>query len=730
MTQKQNICNQIMQACGEPTVKLGPGSKESRDVLVAAYRHIFATPPPEDSTKIDLLTKCLEKNGENLKTEHHSAGATVTELGLSALLDAVLQHSSSLADLNNTQFIIETNATPYAAQQAIWVGHSKSTADSIKEFIDNSYTAYHDRPETHTHDTINYPTVTITVNYDSNTLSIRDNAGGMAESELYAAIQAGSTASRPNVTGMSGFGVGLKQAATWFVGVAGTWMIETSRLNELYVNIRTLLPTAYGAVSAKYSASSRPRGTTDPALEVGFTQITLNFQNKRALLEKITSESRANIGSLASEDPNIYSPAIRLDLEYTYARLLEGARIPQPGLEGESTTIVDVPQRLSIDWIEIDHGSITTYSLTGPPDPSDDSTAPSHRRVARIPETHSNDYSLTNCYVKNLASGLVEKYWWTCVDIQASAPILSSGPISVRANVRLAENNTLSHYEVGSGPAPAPAVRSVHSNYSRGSRLYYNDRLICVLPAPWLHGAQAGNVLAKSILAEIDIGNLERALHATPGANRLLSSEKNDVNRAGTPYTLMSSVEKQLREHLRSKCILTPNPNSNVPFTSKKLSLLELANTVMKRRESKYPVMGSTQVTNKPAEIIAPLRPVTTTRKTPYKPTVPTSPVGVPDLPTTSSWVRNGTDGNGNRYTLSALHESKGYHFELVVITSNETMHKYKTPIPIEGDNFEDAYMKLGDSLLIAMASTGSLTGLNANNVISLGPLFTYVGKL
>jgi hypothetical protein len=706
---KQHVCDAIMTVCGRAPVPLGPGSKEPREVLAAAYEYVHGIAPDSSLSKTDLLEGCLRSVGQTSQPEHSSAGNTITEEGLTAVLYAV-QHKAGQAVVSG---IITTGATPLLAQQQQWIANSQATADPFKEFIDNAYTAFHARPPqrrgvaTHTH-----PTATITIDYNSLEIHVLDDSGGMNEAEFTSALQAGST-SGPNISGMSGFGVGLKQAATWFVGTNGTWAIETSLPGSPTVETRILLPALAGAVAASYQTGQRSRASSDPHPVVGFTRIILKFSDLTSLEQKVYSATKADGTAPSIQDKNIFAPAICLDLEYTYARFLDGARVLRTA---NGTPRMETPAtRLAIDWVEVAAGTRATTKrrLQTPPDPSDNLNAPAHQRVAVIPPTHAAAHSIAHCYHTGTGSGTTH-YWWTAVDIQIQSSNWTHIP-PISANVRVAEDHTLTHSPAGS--KMTPAERAVHNKYSRGTRLYYNDRLICVETAPWLVGGQPGSTIAKSILAEIDIQNVDHALyqHARSGkgnVNRLLASNKAGVNLAGTPLTLMSDVETQLKERLR-KCVLRATNATPAHTVSKQIDMLTFAGNSLHKRIALYPAI--------PSQMVAP--PVVV-------PPVVVPPVASP--PTVSGtppvWRHTGTTTNGDTYVVTAQRQAGGYEFHCVY-TQQQVQHTYTSPV-LRGTSEDAAFAKLSLALLIATTTHGSVAGIHVNNMSALQKVDNFAAGL
>lgn len=709
---KQQICNDIMIACGKSPVPLGPGSKEPREVLAAAYEYIRGHAPDGSLSKVDLLGYCLLSIGQTAKSEHSSTGNTITEEGLRAVLSAV-QRTAGHTVLTG---IIDSGPTPILAQQQQWIANSQATADPLKEFIDNAYTAFHARPPARRGAAMHtYPTVTVTIDYDLLRICVLDNSGGMDAAELSSALKIGSM-SGPNISGMSGFGVGLKQAATWFVGTNGTWAMETSLPGSSTVDIGTLIPGQAGAVGSQYQGAQRNRTGSDPGQHEGFTRIILYFDDSVSLDEKVYSAAKAGGIAPSTRDKNIFAPAICLDLEYTYARYLDGARILR--VNNGSPAMHTPPTRLAIDWVEIatTTRATTTRRLQIPPDPSDNLSAPEDQCVATIPPAHAATHTISNCYQTG-AGSTATHYWWTAVDI----PIQSSGWTHIdpiRANVRVAKDENITH------SAGSPAENEVHRKYSRGTRLYYNDRLICVLLAPWLVGNQPGSTIAKSILAEVDIEKIDHALyrHSTTGkgnVNRLLASNKAGVQLSGTPLTLMSDVETQLKGHLK-KCVLNVTNAPPATGAGKPIDMLKFAGKTLGARKAFFPVT--------PPPVVVPpvVSPTTGTGTPPVVPppvTPPTTGTGTPP-----SWCRTGTTPNGGNYVITAQRSKGGYEF-ICVFTQQQVTHTYTSQI-LSGTSEDDAFAKLSTALLISTATTGSATGVHQNSMSALKKVDAFAAGL
>jgi hypothetical protein len=722
---KQLLCDEIMLACGRNPVPLGPGSKEPRIVLEAAWAKIYSNLPDPSLSKITLLDECLRYIGGSLEDHYHSSGNTVTESGLKALLDAVLQMSRKP---NITYSTFTTDATPYAAQQQQWIAGSLSTADTLKEFIDNSFSAFHARPSERRGSSLStFPTVTVTVDYEKKELQILDDAGGMTGNELNNALQTGST-SGPNITGMSGFGVGIKQAATWFVGTTGKWAIESAMPGSDIVETRELLETAPGAVSASYKVGQRQRIAADPGQEIGFTRVILCFNNERALKEKVYSSDGIDAGDPAARDMNVFAPAIRLDLEYTYARFLEGARDLVPGISGGAPVMQPLPTRLAIVWVEVIGSRRITKTLSLPPDPSDNPDAKPHQRVASMPAAIAAEYKITHCYQTGSGED-VTRYWWTSVDLQIEDPYWEHiGP--VRANVRVAEDQTLTHQPSGAKGLSllSSAERNVHQKYSRGTRLYYNDRLICVLAAPQFFGYKPGTNGAKNLLAEIEIGAIDRALAETPGVNRLLASNKAAVNLAGTPNSLMTEVEGLLKQHLR-RCIVTADNVKPSSVYIKTLHLLKFAEKSLNRRNGEYPPIPGSQPFAPPT--------VTPPVTTPPVPPLPKKPIGpvppaAPPRVRTPDWKREGLTQSGDWYQLTAGEDKEGGYQFVVQFKLQGTgeVCTYRTPEALPGSDPVEALSRIGETLLISISSSGRGTTTHRNSIPALEDLLGFVKTL
>lgn len=100
---------------------------------------------------------------------------------------------------------------------------------ALAEFVDNSIQSSLDkRKELNTADGPNYQLqVDIRFEPQENSITIKDNAAGIAESEYRRAFRPAEVP--PDATGLSEFGMGMKSAACWF---APNWSVRTTTLGE------------------------------------------------------------------------------------------------------------------------------------------------------------------------------------------------------------------------------------------------------------------------------------------------------------------------------------------------------------------------------------------------------------------------------------------------------------------------------------------------------------------
>ena len=94
------------------------------------------------------------------------------------------------------------------------------------------------------------------------------------------------------------------------------------------------------------------------------------------------------------------------------------------------------------------------------------------------------------------------------------------------------------------------ALKAVYEKYSRGTRIYYNNRLICVVQAPRYMVTDQGSATANSLIVDIDVEAIELQLYSLEGSTRLLTSTKNAINLSGLPLTYMKNLEGQIHTAL------------------------------------------------------------------------------------------------------------------------------------------------------------------------------------
>lgn len=99
---------------------------------------------------------------------------------------------------------------------------------ALAEYVDNSISSFqHDEKEIKRLDTNYTLKIEIELNYVDNTITIKDNAGGISVDKYEYAFRA---AEIPNdTTGLNEFGMGMKTASSW---LANKWTVTTSALGE------------------------------------------------------------------------------------------------------------------------------------------------------------------------------------------------------------------------------------------------------------------------------------------------------------------------------------------------------------------------------------------------------------------------------------------------------------------------------------------------------------------
>ena len=99
---------------------------------------------------------------------------------------------------------------------------------ALAEFVDNALQSFLDnREELRRHHSNPKRPLTVTIKYDGDSITIRDDAAGIAEIDYERAFR--PFAPPPDRTGLSEFGMGMKSAACWF---AHEWSVESIAFGE------------------------------------------------------------------------------------------------------------------------------------------------------------------------------------------------------------------------------------------------------------------------------------------------------------------------------------------------------------------------------------------------------------------------------------------------------------------------------------------------------------------
>ena len=710
MSSTQKICNDITTVCGLPDVVLDSTGAIPIYLLREVYKYIYLEEAPE-STAYELLGFCMQQDGRTLHEEFYS-GKNVTDKGLEQLLYCVKDEKVRYESLSGKDGKVYARGRTYRSQQKEWVSMSRSTADSLKEFIDNSYTAYHNRKQTNQ---TKFPTVDITINYETREIIVLDDSGGMDAVELGEALLLGDVNSAPTLSGMSGFGVGLKQAATWFVGVNNVWTVESSKQGEPDVLIRTLEKTPAKAIAPIFTANTRKRNSknADPLI-VGFTRIILKFGEDMLMKNKISPDSTA--------DQTTHEGAVRLELAYTYARFLENAKkMMPPTTEGESPTMKKLPTKLAIRWTTIsENGAKTLIDLRLPADCV--AGGKTNNEVERLPDDLAAVADIRHGYIETY-DNIQYKYWWTCLQVDALLSGLGKkrdstskdrDVVPVVVNIRVANNMTLDRVAESGG---VNAIKLTYRKYSRGTRIYYNDRLVCVKDAPYIHNWAVGSTGAKSILIEVDVEHVEMALQAMGLDQRLLSSSKNSISEQGSCNTIMSQVEDEAVKWMANECLLVDPSDTNYEG----VTLRTIANESLSKRGTSAPIGASGRTTSiglyateltkiTGAGPTIPAKTVTKT-KTSNTPTENSSTNNNSNT-TASPWSRQYTDKHGVVLDVSVTNTGNAYTFTVTVKAQGTT---WTSRPPVTETSADKAYEKFAATLFWANVDKSLPANLSAH---------------
>jgi len=498
---KQETYDSLRRRLSMKPSNLGPGGKEHVEVLIYAAVDLGVI-NPETLNKHELLEACLKASGnpKAYSSDCISEGGSVTHKGLELLLEALGPDPSPI---NNR---VEGRFTNYQKLEVSWHAQARETAEALAEFIDNSYSAFHTRQHVQEHNNRSYPTVNIA--HGGKWLMISDDAGGMSEEELLMAMEPGSSNSAAQSIGLSGFGFGLKQAAAWFVG-SEAWTIETCAIGSNQVVKLCKEPTNINDVRPTYERSIRNLLSNESA---GFTKIRFDFEDENGLRGRIDDELQS---------PS-YWKAVATHLGYIYSRLLSPTRVVRD--ETGNVTRENIGRRLAINW---------NYS-----------GKTKNQNIPILPEV--DDFALIDAS-ESFADGFEGK-WLLVTDVKHTTS--QNVSISVPALIGATPDQ-----QVQKGYRDA--VGQVHRKFSRGLRLYYNDRLIAVVDsrnpiAVELCGPE-GSMSAKRILAELDLDIL--VIHYP----EMISAQKNQVNLAGNSGVCLKEIAACLKT-ASQKQILNQKP--------------------------------------------------------------------------------------------------------------------------------------------------------------------------
>lgn len=169
---------------------------------------------------------------------------------------------------NNTQQLSLVSIQPTTAVLGVLPHLKYTTWYALAEFVDNAMQSYLTNRSAlqAAHGRKFHLTVNIARDQEAKSISIRDNAAGIAEADFERALQV--AAPPPDRSGLAEFGMGMKSAACWF---SDDWTVETSALGEdveRHVNVDVQAITAERPTSLEVISSS-----VDP--ELHYTHIIL-----------------------------------------------------------------------------------------------------------------------------------------------------------------------------------------------------------------------------------------------------------------------------------------------------------------------------------------------------------------------------------------------------------------------------------------------------------------------
>lgn len=126
------------------------------------------------------------------------------------------------------QRITQLNIQPQAGVLGVFSRLNYKPWHAIAEFVDNSTQSFYSNQRRLKERGFNSVTVDIVYDFESNVLTIKDDAYGMELEEFHRAVKVDSV---PEVQGgRNEFGMGLKTAASWF---GNLWCVESTQLGSI-----------------------------------------------------------------------------------------------------------------------------------------------------------------------------------------------------------------------------------------------------------------------------------------------------------------------------------------------------------------------------------------------------------------------------------------------------------------------------------------------------------------
>ena len=235
---KQQLIDQVSQMLDLGPFRVGAGSTEPAEFF-REVAHAMAVDTSAANSKPDLGRLIVERSGLiwdascDSRGSSSGGGSTVTLAGLQQIVEAVRIFVSR----QNRKSSFDLNVRPQARALRLFKNLTFKAWYALGEFIDNSITsaALHEDELRRLHG--NDYLLRVQVNFDaaSNSLTVDDNAAGIAMNDLGRALR---TSEPPPDTsrGLSLHGVGLKAAGFWWgekisiethpIGETSGWYVE------------------------------------------------------------------------------------------------------------------------------------------------------------------------------------------------------------------------------------------------------------------------------------------------------------------------------------------------------------------------------------------------------------------------------------------------------------------------------------------------------------------------